>query len=198
MKKKISPLIIGLVIMSILIILFYDVIFTFRSEFDVVDQPNDKMIPMFNIEIDRQIEEHTQSIDHRGYSKESRQNTINYLKSLRSIEGYARYGVKSTKARNYIELKIEFSNGKVVDQIYTGQSISGYMAPSLLIKVNMINGKAVKVYTNGQERKNVPESSIPDIRLMIDKAIAYDIIQHRDAYFVPAKTQEEINKEWQR
>jgi hypothetical protein len=198
MKRKFSPLIIGLVIMSILIILFYDVIFTFRSEFDVVDQPNDKMIPMFNTEIDRQIEEHTQSIDHRGYIRESRQNTINYLKSVRSIEGYARYGVKSTKARNYIELKIEFSNDKIVDQIYTGQSVSGYMVPSLLMKVNMINGKAVKVYTNGQERKNVPEWSIPDIRLMIDKAIAYDIIQHRDSYFAPNKTQGEINKEWER
>lgn len=45
-----------------------------------------------------------------------------------------------------------------------------------------------KMYLNG----------LPDIRLMIDKAIAYDIIQHRDAYFAPAKTQEEINKEWQR
>ncbi|MGK6343833.1 hypothetical protein ACMGDK_16550 [Chryseobacterium sp. DT-3] len=198
MKRKFNPFIIGIVIIGIVIILFYDVVFTSRSEFDVVDKPNDKMIPMFNAEIDRQIEEHTQSINHIGYIKESRQNTINYLKSLKSIEGYARYGVKSTKARNYIELKIEFNNGKVVDQIYTGQSISGYMAPSLLMKVNMINGKAVKVYTNGLERKNLPEWAIPDIQLMINKAITYDVIQHWDAYFAPNKTQEEINKEWER
>ncbi|WBV60110.1 hypothetical protein PFY12_13830 [Chryseobacterium camelliae] len=194
--KKFSPLMIGFVIAGTLIILFFDVVFTSRSKFDVVDKPNDKMIVMFNTEIDKEIDAHTHSIDHKGYIPESRQSTINYLNTLKSIEGYARYGVKSMKARNYIELKIEFTDGKIVDQVYTGQNVSGFMAPSLLMKVIMRKGKAIKVYTNGQERKASPEWAIPDINLMIDKAISYDIIQHRDSYFAPYKKQQDIDKEW--
>lgn len=196
-KKKFSPLLIGFVVVGSLVILFYDVVFTAHSEYDIVDKPNDKMISMVNTEIDKEIEDHTQSSQHKGYIPASRQSTINYLNSLKSIESYARYGVKATKAKNYIELKLVFVDGREVEHIYTGQSISGLLSPSLLMKVVMEKGRAISVFTNGQEKTGSPEWAIPDINLLIDKAISYDIGQNRNAYFAPDKTQQDFNKEWE-
>lgn len=62
------------------------------------------------------------------------------------------------------------------------------MQPSLLMKVIMKKGKAIRVYANGQERKKLPEWAVPDISLMIDSAISYDFIQNRDFYFAPYKS----------
>ncbi|MDT4860041.1 hypothetical protein D3C71_262680 [compost metagenome] len=191
-----SPIMIVVLVAVTLLILFSDVIFSGRSEFDVVDKPNDKMIAMVNTEIDKEIDNHTQSINSPGYIPESRQHVIRYLKTLRSVEGYARYGVQSTKAHNYIELKLTFTDGSVKEDVYTGYSVSGLLGPSLLMKVDLENGRAIKVHTNGQEKKGSPEWAIPEINMLINKAIAYDINQHRNNYFAPAKTQKDFEQEW--
>jgi hypothetical protein len=191
-----SPLTIVILVVVSLLILFSDIIFSSRSEFDVVDKPNDKMVAMVNTEIDKEIDNHTQSASHPGYIPESRQNVVRYLKTLRSIEGYARYGVRSTKPHNYIELKLTFTDGSSKKEVYTGYSVSGFMGPSILMKVDMENGRAVKVYTNGQEKKGSPEWVIPEINMLINTAIAYDINQHHNNYFAPEKTQKDFEKEW--
>ncbi|WP_129021665.1 hypothetical protein [Edaphocola flava] len=193
-----SPIMIVVLVAVTLLILFSDTIFSSRSEFDVVDKPNDKMIAMFNTEIDKEIDNHTQSASYPGYIPESRQNVVRYLKTLRSIEGYARYGVQSTKPHNYIELKLTFTDGSSKKEVYTGYSVSGFMGPSILMKVDMENGRAVKVYTNGQEKKGSPEWVIPEINMLINKAIAYDINQHHNHYFAPEKTQKDFEKEWEK
>lgn len=60
---------------------------------------------MFNNQIKNQIDDHTQTFMQPGYIPESRQNTIDYLKTIKVIESYARYGVKSNRPRNLLELK---------------------------------------------------------------------------------------------
>lgn len=187
------------IVLSFLIlgVLFSDILFPRRSAYDKVDKPNDKMVPMFNAAIEREIENHTQSDFHPGYIPGSRQRTIDYLKTIKFIEGYASYGVTSARPHNYLELKIGFADGSVADGVYTGQSISGYMGPALLMKVDMEQGKVVKVYTNGQEKKGSPDWVVPDINTMIDKAIAYDIGQHQNLYFPPQKTPADFEKEWE-
>lgn len=176
--------------------IFSDLILT-KSEFDIPDKENSKIINMFNKQIDQEIENHTQSTMHPGYISEARQNTIDYLKSIQSIESYARYGVKSTQARNLLQLQIIFNDGKTVDKIYTGHSCSGFMEPCLLLKVEMKDGKAIKVFTNGQEKKGSPDWIIPDLNVLVNKAIAYDILQNHNKYFAPQKTQKDFEKEWE-
>lgn len=168
-----------------------------KSEFDKVDQSNDKIISMFNAQVDQQIESHTQSTMYSGYISESRQNTINYLKTIKTIESSARYGVQSTQPRNYLELTITFNDGTIAKEVYTGHSCSGYIGPCLLMKVEMSDGKAVKVYTNGQEKKGSPDWIIPDLNIMIEKAISYDMGKNRNSYFPPEKKQQDFDKEWE-
>lgn len=200
MKKSAVSILTVLIILSICGAIFYMVsgnYFPSNSELDSPDKQNDKMISMFNAEIAKEIEDHTQSTMHPGYIPEARQHTIDYLKTIRSIESYARHGAKSTQPRNYIELKITFTDGTVAEDIYTGHPCNAYMGPCLVMKVEMQNGKAVKVFTNGQEKKGSPDWVKPDINIMIDKAISYDIDRNHDHYFEPQKTQQDFDKEWE-
>lgn len=190
-----------LILIPVLSVVFYFLVFKLngvtKSEFDFPNQANDKIINMFNTQIEQQINDHTQSDMHPGYIPESRRNTINYLKSIKSIESYARYGVTSKQARNYLELNITFNNGSVAEKVYTGYLCSGYLSPCLLMKVEMKDGNAVQVFTNGQEKKGSPDWIVNDLTLLIEKAISYDITRNRNDYFAPSKTQQDFDKEWE-
>lgn len=177
--------------------IFLGNLFTAPSKFDIADQQNDKIVNMFNKQIEQEIEDHTQSVMHPGYIPEARQHTIDYLKSIQSIESYARDGVKSAQPRNYLELNIVFNDGTVAKNVYTGYTCSAYLGPCLLMKVEMKDGKAVKVFTNGQEKKGSPDWIIPDLNILINKAITYDIIKNHDKYFEPQKSQKDFDKEWE-
>lgn len=183
-------------------ILFYFLVFETKwnqkSKFDIPDQQNDKIVNMLNIQIDKEIEDHTQSTMYPGYSEKSRQTTIDFLKTIKSIESYARYCVESERVRNNLELKIIFNDGNVAEKVYTGHSCSGFLDPCLLIKVELQNGKAVRVFTNGQEKKGSPDWIINDLNILIEKAISYDIDRNYEGYFPPKKTQNDFEKEWEK
>ncbi|MFL9833573.1 hypothetical protein [Chryseobacterium terrae] len=180
-------------------ILFYFIVFEIKwqnSVLDIPNQQNDKIINMMNIAIDKEIDNHTKSSFSPGLIPESRQSTIDFLKQIKSIESYTRYGVESSRARNNLELKIVFNNGKEVSEVYTGQTCSSYI-PCLLIKAELKDGKAVKVFTNGLEKKGSPDWISNDLNLLIDKSISYDIQQNPTHYFPPSKTQSDFEKEWE-
>ncbi|MCW3159781.1 hypothetical protein [Chryseobacterium oryctis] len=199
MKKSNSLIVILVVFVTAIVIgyILFKNALPSHSEFDVIDKPNDKVVNMVNEQIERQIENHTQNIMHPGYIPESRQNTIDYLKTIKTIESYARHGVESTQPRNYLELKITFNDGTVAEKVYTGHPCSGYMSPCLLLKVEMENGKAIHVFTNGQEKKGSPDWIINDLNTLIKSAISYDMSKNQDNYFAPEKTQKDFDKEWE-
>ena len=186
----------GLLFVSVFFFAFYGDFFTSKSEYDNVDIENTKIIEMFNTEIINEIDDHTKSDFNPGYVESSKQQTINFLSTIKSIESYARYGVTSKRPRNNIELKITFNNRKIVNEVYTGTSSSGYMEPNLLLKVFMENGKATKVLTNGIEKNGSPDWIVNDLKTLIHSSISYDIDKNHNAYFAPNKTQKDFDKEW--
>jgi hypothetical protein len=197
-KKGLTiAILIGLILSGFLIFFIYAEFFNHSTPFDIVDKENDKIIAMFDKQIEYQIDSHTKSNMHSGYIESSRQNTIDYLTTISSIESYARYGISSTQSRNYLELKITFIDGSIADKVYTGVTCSGYFEPHLLLKVQMKNGKTVKVLTNGSEKRGSPNDIVNDLNTLIDKAISYDIGRNHDDYFKPQKTQEDFQKEWE-
>lgn len=197
MKKAIIVTAVIIIAATVGILYFLGVDFSGKkSEYDTPDRENNKIVAMFNKQIKNEIDNHTKSVMHPGYREDSRQNAINYLASIKSIESYARYGVTSTRVHNKLELKIIFTNGKLVEDVYTGMSISGIMKPALLMRVEMRDGEAVRIFTNGQEKTVSPDWIIPDLRLMINAAISYDIKQNYEHYFPPEKSEQDFKKEW--
>jgi hypothetical protein len=199
-KNKIPiaiPMFFGFGLVAILIFLFYSEFFNSKTEFDIPNKENSKIVEMFDKQIQYQIEQHTQSHMNPGYIEGSRQQTINFLSTISSIESYARYGVTSTQSRNYLEMKITFNNGTVAEKVYTGLSCSGYFEPCLLMKVFLKNGKTAKIYTNGSEKRGSPDNIINDLNTLINRAISYDISRNHDAYFPKEKNQKDFDNEWE-
>ncbi len=121
-----------------------------------------------------------------------------YLRWIKTIESYASHGTASTDKFNKLQVKITFNNGTVVDKLYTGiRVVQSYdMSAQLLVKMELLNGKVVKTYTNGVEINSSPTSIEPDIEYIKEAVLNYDRTISWSAYYYPAKTQENIKEEW--
>ncbi len=187
-KKGLTiSILIGLILSVFLIFFIYAEFFNHITAFDIVDKENDKIITMFDKQIQIQINEHSKRNISLGYIQGSRQHTIDYLATISSIESYARYGITSSQSRNNLELKITFTDGKIVDKIYTGVNCSASFEPHLLLKVLMKSGKTAKVYTNGSEKGDSTNDIINDLNTIINSAISYNISKNHDDYFISKK-----------
>ena len=198
-SRKTLLVIIGFctLLISIGVFFFYSDFFSEKTALDISDKENSKIVPMFNEQIEYQIDEHTRGDMNPGYSICSRQATVAYLQTIACLESTSRFGVASVKSRNYLELKITFTNGKITEKVYTGTSCSGYYGPCLLMKVYINKGKAYRVFTNGTERKGSPNNIVNDMNVLIESAISYDIDRNHSLYFKPEKTQKDFDKEWE-
>lgn len=61
----------------------------------------------------------------------------------------------------------------------------------------MSDGKATRVFTNGQEKKGSPDWINSDLNILIDHAISHDISQNPNHYFPQQKAQKDFEKEWE-
>lgn len=66
----------------------------------------------------------------------------------------------------------------------------------MLMKMQFENGKLSKVYTNGVERSSSPEDAKIQVQAFVENLIRYDMQQNHDLYFLPTKTQSNIDSEW--
>ncbi len=122
-----------------------------------------------------------------------------YFKTIRIIESYASKGTESDDKFNYLEIKITFNDGKVVNELYTGiRVVQAFgMGAQLLVKMELANGKVVKAHTNGVERVDGPNYVTDDIEHIKKAVLNYDREINRNAYYYPAKTNDQIKKEWE-
>ena len=165
-----------------------------NSNFDKTDQSNPKVVTLFNEEIDFQIERLSSDIS-KPMIQQGKKNLVEYLKSVKSIRTYALHGVKSTENRNYLRMQTTFKDGETVDRS-TGRSCSGNQKPCLLIRVEMENGRAKKVFTNGQEVKGSPAETQQYISTILQKLWIEDLIDNNDKYYPPKKTHHNFEKDW--
>lgn len=168
-----------------------------KNEFDNVDKENAKLILIFNNELSKEVERYKTGW-YPGAIPTAYTRIENFFKSVQQIETHTKYGFSSSKNHNGIEIKVTYTNGNVVDNIYTGERWNGpiLIGPSMLIKMQFENGKLSKMYTNGVEMKEGPEDAKIQLHNLIENLINYDMQQNRDLYFRPIKTQSDLDAEW--
>lgn len=189
-----------LIISLLVLIEFVVMIWIFmpnKSEWDVIDKENPKLVAMANEQFDRLIENHTKSSFYPGYNEHSHINAQKFFNSLRSAETYARHGVMSTKSRNNIYLKLEFNNGEQVKKVYTSKTATGIIGPTLMLKYYFENGKIKQVFTNGVELDGSPDWVKNDLYDYLYSTLGYDIQLNWNDYFEPSKTKSDYKKEWE-
>jgi hypothetical protein len=168
-----------------------------KDKIDIVDKQNDKVGILF----EQAIEKEKLRIENKFYAglmPSCTKRIDEYFKSIRIIESYASKGTSSKDKFNKLQVRIIFNDGKVAEELYTGvRVVQAYgMGAQLLVKMELINGAVVKTYTNGAELNNAPQSFVPDIENIKNAVLSYDREINKNAYYYPAKTQEDIQKEW--
>jgi len=168
-----------------------------KTQFDVADKENPKIVAMLNTQLQKNIDKHEKNTFHPGYLPTAKAYVAAYLKTIAKLESYSRYGVASSRGRNAIEVRIAFKDGTVAEKLYTGNTSSHVMPPPLLLSVTMNDGIAVKVWTNGVEKKGSPEWIVNDLNTLIEAAVFYDIKRNRNGYYPADKTPQDFEKEWE-
>ena len=168
-----------------------------NSEIDILDKQNDKVGNLF----EQAIATEKQRIENKFYAglmPSCTKRMDEYFKSIKIIESYASEGLSSKDKFNKLQVRIIFNDGKVAEELYTGVRVvqAFGMGAQLLVKMEFINGKVVKTYTNGAELNNSPDRIVPDIEQITSAVLSYDREINRNFYYYPAKTQEDIKEEW--
>jgi hypothetical protein len=168
-----------------------------KDKIDIVDKQNDKVGILF----EQAVTKEKLSIENKFYAglmPSCTKRIEEYFKSIKIIESYASKGTSSKDKFNKLQVRITFNDGKVAEELYTGiRVVQAYgMGAQLLVKMELINGTVVKTYTNGAELDKDPKSIVPDIENIKKAVLGYDREINRNAYYYPAKTQDDIKKEW--
>ena len=168
---------------------------TKTNEYDIVNKENNKIALLFN----NQLNSHIGSVSggmYSGYTKMATQSIVQFFGSIKTIETYARYGSASNDKFNKVELKLTFYNGRVLDKVYTGMPVIRAYGATLLLKLDMQNGKAKTAYTNGVEFTSSPSNFENYMQDVIDNCISVDSRANPNKYYPAQKTQEDIKNDW--
>ena len=168
---------------------------TKTNEYDVVNKENNKIAILFN----NKLTAHIGSVSggmYSGYTKMATQSTVQFFEGIKTIETYARYGSASNDKYNKVEMKLTFYDGKVLDKVYTGMPVIPMYGSTLLLKLDLKEGKATTAYTNGTELKTSPSNFENYMQDVIDNCISVDSRANPNKYYPAQKTQEDIKNDW--
>lgn len=165
-----------------------------RSRYDVTDQPNPKMVTLVNQQIESSVLEY-QSND--VFIPEAANNFRKYLKSLKSIQTYSQHGSNSLWGYNRIKADLTHIDGTVEKNTHVSSGGKFRQThPKLQMLIELKDGKAIKVFTNGLEKNSTPlyaQGSIEDIF----KAIRINnFSERRELYYYPPPPKPDPKTEW--
>ncbi len=204
MTKPASKIVIPVMLVTVALtsFLFYKFFYTsfgvHKSPQDIVDKENPKLVELFNIQLGKEIDRY-KSGWYAGCIPDAYKRVDSLFKTIKQIESYTRYGLKSTQRFNKVEVNITYNNGKIDTKLYTDISVQtqyGFEAP-LLLKLIFENGKLSQAFSNGVERNSSPQNCINDLNKLITVAIHKDYDNNRVLYFPAAKTKADFDKEWE-
>lgn len=168
-----------------------------RNELDKVEIENEKLIPLFKAAVNKEVEMY-KSGWYSGCLKTSYMQVENLFTTIKEVSTYTRYGLASTQSHNRVLVKVEYNNGKKVDELYTdvGWNGTSRLSNPMLMRFVFENGKLVKAYSNGVEKEGSPSEAKAPIGHIINAIIRQDYKDNKSRYFPPDKTEKDFKKEW--
>ena len=168
---------------------------TKTDEYDIVNKENNKIAILFNNKLDTHIGSVSGGM-YSGYTKIATQSIVQFFESIKTIETYARYGSASNDKFNKVEMKLTFNNGRVLDKVYTGMPVIRAYGATLLLKLDIQNGKAKTAFTNGVELTSSPSNFENYMQDVVDHCISVDSRENPNKYYPAPKTKEDIKNDW--
>lgn len=168
-----------------------------KSKYDVVDKVNPKMTVLVNQELDRMVSEYGSGM--YAYRPEAPANLEKFYRELKTIETYSRHGTNSIMGYNGIRANLIFQNGREVRELYiTSGGKSRSTQAKLYLRIELEDGRAREVFTNGIELEGTPDEAKGSIRELIERIISLDKKEHHDRYFYPQPPPPDPATEWEK
>lgn len=168
-----------------------------KSKYDVVDKANPKMMILVNRQLDLMISEYGSG--KYAYSTGAPAQLRQFYQDLRTIETYTEHGTNSPMGYNGIRADLTYQDGRQVKGRYiTSGGKSRLTSPRLLMRIELQNGRAKEVFTNGVEMQYAPDDAIVVINDLLNAVISLDKEEHHDNYFPPSAPQPDPGKAWER
>lgn len=168
-----------------------------RNHYDVTNQPNLKMITIVNKQIDSLAL--TYESKKETYIPEAGNNFRNYMKSLKSIQTYSRHGSNSLLGYNGIDADFTHIDGTVEKGEYiTSGAKFKQTKPKLQMYIEIKNGKAIKVLTNGLEKNNTPLHASKAVDDILKSITRKNFTDRRELYYYPVPAPPDPKTEWEK
>jgi hypothetical protein len=196
-RTKHFLLIIGLIFGVFLYFNLKDADWGTKTAIDKVEIENQKLIPLFNAALAKEIAMY-ESGWYSGCLRSSYIQVENLFTTIKEISTYSRYGLNSKQSHNRVLVRVEYNNGRKVQDLYTDVSWNGTnsLGDPILLKYVFENGKLVKAFSNGIEREGSPTLTKGPIDDIINAIIHQDYKDHASFYFPPEKSKNDFKKEW--
>jgi hypothetical protein len=196
-KAKILLLFIALICGVFLYFNLSDTLFGKKNEFDKVETENEKLIPLFNAQVAKEIEMY-KSGWYSGCKNTAYMQVENLFTTIKEVFTYTRYGMASSQSHNRVLVQITYNDGRIVKDLYTDVSWNGkYLSGNpLLLKFIFEKGNLVRAFSNGVEKEGSPSETKNPLDHIVNAIIHQDYKDNESFYFLPDKTKSDYKKEW--
>ncbi len=161
------------------------------------DEANPRLAELINESLDRHIggmHGNPRDVLLPGAPEQARA----WLGKLRAATTGCRNGPRDESRYNTFQYELVLADGTRIGEV-PGHRRCTYEGPlPLIMQVTFEDGRAVQAYTDGRERRQLPDAALPDIDAFTLALLRVDQQRHPELYRPPAPTAAQIEEQWKR
>ncbi|SIR54966.1 hypothetical protein [Pseudacidovorax sp. RU35E] len=119
-----------------------------------------------------------------------------WLTQIDEVVARCRYGPRSQSKHNLLEFDLRLHSGETIEALYTGQRCTYGIAPPLIMRVRMRDGRVAEALTDGRERRRPVDAVAPEAHAFATAVITADLRRRAARYFVPSASPQDIQRQW--
>lgn len=131
-----------------------------------------------------------------GLLPQAPQQARAWLGEIDEVVARCRYGPGNRTKSNLLEYDVRLRSGEQIQDVYSGLRCLYGTAPPLVMRVRFETGQVREVLTDGREREASTTAASNELRQFAHSVVRLDWDRRESLYFPPAKTPQDIAREW--
>lgn len=163
------------------------------------EQPGDRPNPVLADLLQKAIEAEIGRMNpvwSPGLLPQAPQQARAWLGEIDEVVARCRYGPGNRTKSNLLEYDVRLRSGEQIQDVYSGLRCLYGTARPLVMRVRFEAGQVREVLTDGREREASTTAASNELRQFAHSVVRLDWDRRKSLYFPPAKTPEDIAREW--
>ena len=131
-----------------------------------------------------------------GLLPQAPQQARAWLGEIDEVVARCRYGPGNRTKSNLLEYDVRLRSGEQIQDVYSGLRCLYGTARPLVMRVRFEAGQVREVLTDGREREASTTAASNELRQFAHSVVRLDWDRRESLYFPPAKTPQDIAREW--